>query len=175
MKKENYVKYVKLAEKLIDKYGTELTVTCGIDFFDQDKPYKPSQSEEVTYTTTGVIIPPVRGIYFQGTRFGMHSEIYNGLEDDKMSCFLLPVYDEQKKPVDLSLATHVTCKDVTGNDITQGPTWVRPDSLIADFYFNKQVVGHTPLKKPPLISHKNGLDLIVVDDVDHKYQYEFNI
>ena len=103
MKKENYVKYVKLAEKLIDKYGTELTVTCGIDFFDQDKPYKPSQSEEVTYTTTGVIIPPVRGIYFQGTRFGMHSEIYNGLEDDKMSCFLLPVYDEQKKPVDLSL------------------------------------------------------------------------
>lgn len=117
MKKENYVKYVKLAEKLIDKYGTELTVTCGIDFFDQDKPYKPSQSEEVTYTTTGVIIPPVRGIYFQGTRFGMHSEIYNGLEDDKMSCFLLPVYDEQKKPVDLSLATHVTCKDVAGNDI----------------------------------------------------------
>lgn len=65
--------------------------------------------------------------------------------------------------------------DVTGNDITQGPTWVRLDSLIADFYFNKQVVGHTPLKEPPLISNKNGLDLIVVDDVDHKFQYEFNI
>ena len=55
------------------------------------------------------------------------------------------------------------------------PTWVRIDSLIADYYFDKQVVGHTPLKEPPLISNKNGLDLIVVDDVDHKFQYEFNI
>ena len=65
--------------------------------------------------------------------------------------------------------------DITGNDMTQGPTWVRKDSLIADYYFDKQVVGHTPLKNPPFISHKNGLDLIVVDDVDHKCQYEFNI
>ena len=65
--------------------------------------------------------------------------------------------------------------DITGNDITQGPTWVRKDSLIADYYFDKQVVGHTPLKNPPFISKKNGLDLIIVDDEKHKFQYELII
>lgn len=65
--------------------------------------------------------------------------------------------------------------DVTGNDITQGPTWVRIDSLILDYYFDKQVVGHTPLKNPPFICHKNGLDLVVVDDEKHKCQYELII
>lgn len=65
--------------------------------------------------------------------------------------------------------------DITGNDITQGPTWVRIDSLIADYYFKKQVVGHTPLKDPPFKSNKNGIDLIVVDDIKHKFQYELEI
>ena len=65
--------------------------------------------------------------------------------------------------------------DTTGNDITQGPTWVRIDSLVADYYFPKQVVGHTPLKKPPFVTNKNGIDLIVVDDEVHKYQHELII
>lgn len=107
-KKEDYIKYVNLAKKLVNKYGTELTVTCGIDCYDEDKPYKPAKTKEVEYKTVGVVMPPVRGIYFQGTRFGEHSEFFNGILDDKMSCFLLPVYDDEGEAVDLTLATHVT-------------------------------------------------------------------
>lgn len=116
-KKESYIKYVKLAEKLIRKYGTEIEVTLGFNRSDEDKPYRPAQTEEVTYKTTGVIMPPVRGIYFQGTRFGMHSTTEQGVMNDKESCFLLPVYDENKQPIDLTLATHITSTDVTGSKV----------------------------------------------------------
>lgn len=113
-KKESYAKYQKLAQKLINKYGTELTVVCGLDLNDTDEPYLIDDTKEVSYVSTGVIMPPVRGIYFQGTRFGIHSTIEDGLMDDKMSCFLLPVYDENKQIVDLSRATHIIGKTVDG-------------------------------------------------------------
>ena len=36
-KKEDYVKYVNMAKKLINKYGTELTVVLGLDATDEEK------------------------------------------------------------------------------------------------------------------------------------------
>lgn len=36
--------------------------------------------------------------------------------------------------------------DCYGDDITQGPTWIRPRALSTDKYFDKQVVGHTVLR-----------------------------
>lgn len=33
----------------------------------------------------------------------------------------------------------------SGDEITQGPLWIRPESLLQDAYFQKQVVGHTEM------------------------------
>lgn len=104
--KESYDKYVNLAKKLINRYGTEIEIVCGVDSNDEEDPFAPDGDKVVTYKTIGVIMPPVRGIYFQGTRFGLHSTMENGLFDDKLSCFVLPVY-ENGNVVDLSTATHV--------------------------------------------------------------------
>ena len=77
--KEDYVKYVNMAKKLITKYGTEVEIVLGLDPGDSDAPFRitppdPAEPEKIkSYKTTGVIMPPVRGIYFQGTRFGFHS------------------------------------------------------------------------------------------------------
>lgn len=116
MQKENYIKYVEMAKKLIGKYGTTLEVICGANIHDDDEPFEVDTDQEVTYTTTGVIMPPVRGIYFQGTRFGLHNVMDNGLFDDKFSCFLLPVYDSEGKIIDISTATHIKRKSVDGVD-----------------------------------------------------------
>ena len=62
--------------------------------------------------------------------------------------------------------------ECTGDNVTQGPTWVRPASLIHDAYFKKQVVGHTPIEKPPFVYEENGLSIYVVDGEEHKAQYE---
>ena len=58
-----------------------------------------------------------------------------------------------------------------GNDITQGPTWIRPDALIDDMYFEKQIVGHTEVKKPILLVKKGKYEIVLVDSKDHKKQY----
>jgi hypothetical protein len=113
-KREDYVKYVNMAKRLINKYGTELTVVLGLDATDEDKPFEYDETKVLSYVTTGVIMPPVRGIYFQGTRFGFHATYDKDVMDDKMSCFLRPVYDEHGAIIDFSEATHIIAKDVTG-------------------------------------------------------------
>lgn len=35
------------------------------------------------------------------------------------------------------------CFSGSGDEITQGPLWIRPHSLLKDAYYSKQVVGHT--------------------------------
>ena len=111
--RENYTKYVNLAKKLINKYGTEIEIVCGVDNNSEEDPFVP-ETETTSYTTIGVIMPPVRGIYFQGTRFGLHATMEDGLFDDKMSCFVLPVYDTDGTVIDLSTATHVVGETVDG-------------------------------------------------------------
>lgn len=111
--REDYTKYVKLAKKLINKYGTEIEIVCGVDNNSEEDPFVP-KTETRSYTTVGVIMPPVRGIYFQGTRFGLHATMEDGLFDDKMSCFVLPVYDTDGTVIDLSTATHVVGETVDG-------------------------------------------------------------
>ena len=56
-KKEDYVKYVNMAKKLINKYGTELTVVLGLDATDEDKPFEYDETKVLSYVTTGVIMP----------------------------------------------------------------------------------------------------------------------
>lgn len=120
--KEDYVKYVNMAKKLITKYGTEVEIVLGLDPGDSDAPFRitppdPAEPEKIkSYKTTGVIMPPVRGIYFQGTRFGFHSTFDKDMLTDKLSCFVLPVYDENGAIIDLSEATHILAKDVSGQN-----------------------------------------------------------
>lgn len=111
-KKEDYVKYVKMAEKLLNKFGSSVPISIAINIGDDDCPYKPNDQKIVEYSTVGVIMPPVRGLYFQGTRFGYHAEWDDGMVEDKMSCMTLPIYDEKGKPVDLTKATHITLNTV---------------------------------------------------------------
>ena len=33
----------------------------------------------------------------------------------------------------------------SGDEISQGPLWIRPESLLQDAYYPKQVVGHTEM------------------------------
>lgn len=58
-----------------------------------------------------------------------------------------------------------------GDDVTQGPTWIRPDALIDDMYFEKQIVGHTEVKKPFLLLRKGKYEIVLVDSKDHIKQY----
>ena len=33
----------------------------------------------------------------------------------------------------------------SGNEITQGPLWIRPEALLKDAFYETQIVGHTEL------------------------------
>lgn len=114
-KKEDYVRYVNMAKKLITKYGTDIEIVMGLNPVSDTAPFDYDATKIVTYHTTGVIMPPVRGIYFQGTRFGFHSTYDKDIVDDKMSCFVIPVYDENGAIVDLSEATQVKVTNVAGD------------------------------------------------------------
>lgn len=56
--------------------------------------------------------------------------------------------------------------DFYGDDVTQGPLWVRPDSLLKDRINRKQVVGHTYQKG---IDIRN--DIIFIDVFDFTKEY----
>ena len=115
-KKESYIKYKKLAEKLLNKYGTKkVKITLAMNIGDDDVPFQVNPQKVVEYNAVGVIMPPVRGLYFQGTRFGFHTEYDKGDYEDKMSCMVLPIYDNEGKVIDLTKATHITIKNVDGS------------------------------------------------------------
>lgn len=57
----------------------------------------------------------------------------------------------------------------SGDEIMQGPLWVRPASLLRDAYFPKQVVGHTEYafyNKPIKMRSEKG-EIILTDSADH--------
>ena len=41
-------------------------------------------------------------------------------------------------------------EDENGESSIQGPMWIRPKALISDYYYKKQIVGHTMLELTPL-------------------------
>lgn len=55
--------------------------------------------------------------------------------------------------------------DCYGDDVTQGPLWVRPTSLELDSAFDKQCVGHTASKEGPYVSNNNGKHFLYTDTV----------
>lgn len=65
--------------------------------------------------------------------------------------------DEEGKYINLNIF-QFNGWDPYGEDKTQGPTWVRPESLYKDSYFKYQVVGHTPIVHAPLILDENNAD-----------------
>ena len=59
----------------------------------------------------------------------------------------------------------------SGNEVTQGPLWIRPDSLLSDAYYQKQVVGHTELclfEKVYLHQNQNQNQIIFIDSKTHE-------
>ena len=70
----------------------------------------------------------------------------------------------------------------SGDEITQGPLWIRPESLLQDAYYKNQVVGHTELclyEKICLQQKENRAIFIdsalheVYDIIDTKSDYQF--
>lgn len=54
-----------------------------------------------------------------------------------------------------------------GDNITQGPTWVRPYSLWKDAFFKYQVVGHTPMVNvPTILDEDNEISKIVRPSIE---------
>jgi hypothetical protein len=61
-----------------------------------------------------------------------------------------------------------------GNDPVQGPLWVRPESLMSDAYFKKQIVGHTERRGIERVTDERG-DFIYIDTTNggfHPYQWD---
>lgn len=47
----------------------------------------------------------------------------------------------------------------SGNEVTQGPLWIRPEALLKDSYYKVQVVGHTELCSTDYITlSENGMN-----------------
>lgn len=56
----------------------------------------------------------------------------------------------------------------SGDEITQGPLWIRPNALLEEPYFDKQVVGHTEMSLDYYVKIKEGENyLVIVDSRDH--------
>jgi hypothetical protein len=53
--------------------------------------------------------------------------------------------------------------DPFGNEVTQGPLWIRPIALVLDMAFPKQIVAHTPKKENTLIEEGDNSLWIVQD------------
>lgn len=57
----------------------------------------------------------------------------------------------------------------SGNEVTQGITWIRPEALLSDAYYPNQIVGHTEyaLFEPTCLTSK-GNNVILMDSRNHK-------
>lgn len=63
----------------------------------------------------------------------------------------------------------------SGNEITQGPFWVRPESLLKDAEYPKQIVGHTEYGfLEPLYLDENEHKIIVTDSPEHTNIFIFD-
>jgi hypothetical protein len=64
--------------------------------------------------------------------------------------------------------------DMYGNDITQSPIWVRPESLEYDHLKGyNQIVGHTPVRKIAEFSMKDGNKIVLIDTHDTESIFAF--
>jgi hypothetical protein len=65
-------------------------------------------------------------------------------------------------------------QNIYGDDITQSPIWVRPDSLDKDHLpgYN-QIVGHTPVRNISEFDLEDGVKIVLIDTYDTKSIYRF--
>lgn len=106
-KKNDYSKIIKTAKELIAKFGTTATVLLENDTVDDDYAWKHDESKVVSYEVNAVFIPPVNGIYFQGTRFGEHTLQENDLSSTKEACLIAPIYDSNGNNISLTNVTAI--------------------------------------------------------------------
>jgi len=65
--------------------------------------------------------------------------------------------------------------DSYGYDKTQGPTWIRPEALLTDMAFPKQIVGHTRVNNSPQTIKEGNNELILLDSLNQDTIFELNI
>lgn len=104
MSKTNYSKFVSLSKRLIDKNGTKVTVLLENS---SGTSWKSSDEPSIQYEVDAIFIPPVNGIYFQGTRFSEHTLNENDLSGTKTACLVAPISDEEGNNIDLTDVTAV--------------------------------------------------------------------
>lgn len=67
------------------------------------------------------------------------------------------------------------CFSGSGNEVTQGPLWIRPEALLDDAYYPKQVVGHTEYCIDNYCALKKGDNyLLVADSPSHAVMEVFD-
>ena len=60
------------------------------------------------------------------------------------------------------------CFSGSGNEPTQGPTWIRPEALLESAYYPYQVVGHTEYCIDSLVTlRENGNTIVMADSPHH--------
>lgn len=76
-----------------------------------------------------------------------------------------------KKLIDNPTAFYFQGIDPTGNDVTQSPIWVRPESLCADSIDGyNHIIGHTRVKIAEYMQGKKS-DIFLIDTMDHSQEY----
>lgn len=63
----------------------------------------------------------------------------------------------------------------SGDEISQGPLWIRPESLLQDAYYPKQVVGHTEMcLYEKVFLHQKENKVVVADSALHEVYSVFD-
>lgn len=108
---------------------------------------------------------------------GFFHQLYDDWPEDKFTLSFLNTQwhkinhsDEDNKWIafDELLDWH-GISDGGGDEITQGPLWIRPGSLLQDAYYRKQIVGHTETVFSELLFlQKNDNKVVLVDSPEHE-------
>ncbi|MDR0909055.1 MAG: metallophosphoesterase [Spirochaetaceae bacterium] len=87
------------------------------------------------------------------------------------ACTSIADVEQQFRANLLFLGFNDRCPDSYGDNIEQGPLWVRPESLMADYYFPKQIVGHTEFRGGIQRVEEDGTDFVFVDCTNQGFQW----
>lgn len=78
------------------------------------------------------------------------------------------------KPFD-ELLDWYGCFSSSGDEVSQGPLWIRFKSLLDDAYFQNQIVGHSEIAyTEPAMLKKGNTKVIVIDSPKHNIIYKVN-
>lgn len=86
----DYQKMQQVAIEKIEYFGKDIQVVVENN---QTNICSWQPATETVYSAKAVFIPPVNGIYFQGTRFGTHTVTEEELRRTVRACIVSPIFN----------------------------------------------------------------------------------